>query len=435
MTISSSLNAGVSGLTANSTRLAAISDNIANSATNGYKRTEVDFASLVIAQRAGFYSAGGVRAEAFKDVAQAGSLISTSNSTDIAINGRGLLPTTNISGVTQTSAQRDLHLVPTGSFRPDENGFLTTVSGEYLLGWPADTNGNIGSVSRDTTSALQPVNVNVNQVTALPTTDIDLGINLPAEATDPSASGESLILPVEYYDELGRTETVTFTFVPDTSGATPSNSWTINITDSANADPTLVIGTLNIVFNETGANAGTPTTITPGAGVTYDAATGEITYSLDKGPITTSIGRVDQAGGLTQLAGPFSPFNVAQNGAPIGDLQSIEITEQGFLEAVYNTGFRRTLYQIPVADVPNLNGLTALNNQAYSISSESGDLFFWNAGEGPTGTVSGFSLLESATDIASELTSLIETQRAYSSNATIIRTVDEMLQETTNLKR
>jgi flagellar hook protein FlgE len=43
--------------------------------------------------------------------------------------------------------------------------------------------------------------------------------------------------------------------------------------------------------------------------------------------------------------------------------------------------------------------------------------------------------MESNTDIAAELTNLIETQRAYSSNATIVQTVDEMLQETTNLKR
>jgi flagellar hook protein FlgE len=43
--------------------------------------------------------------------------------------------------------------------------------------------------------------------------------------------------------------------------------------------------------------------------------------------------------------------------------------------------------------------------------------------------------MESNTDIAAELTSLIETQRAYSSNAKIVQTVDEMLQETTNLKR
>ncbi len=51
------------------------------------------------------------------------------------------------------------------------------------------------------------------------------------------------------------------------------------------------------------------------------------------------------------------------------------------------------------------------------------------------GEVAGFALQESATDIAAELTSLIQTQRAYSSNAKVIQTVDEMFQETTNIKR
>ena len=36
---------------------------------------------------------------------------------------------------------------------------------------------------------------------------------------------------------------------------------------------------------------------------------------------------------------------------------------------------------------------------------------------------------------AAELTDLIQTQRAYGSNAKVIQTVDEMLQETANLKR
>ena len=75
MTISSSLNAGVMGLNVNATRLATISDNIANSATNGYKRSEVDFASLVINQQSSAYSAGGVRAETFKVVNAQGALV------------------------------------------------------------------------------------------------------------------------------------------------------------------------------------------------------------------------------------------------------------------------------------------------------------------------------------------------------------------------
>jgi flagellar hook protein FlgE len=85
--------------------------------------------------------------------------------------------------------------------------------------------------------------------------------------------------------------------------------------------------------------------------------------------------------------------------------------------------------------VPNVNGLIALNDQTYQVSRDSGPFFLWNAGEGPTGSVVGFSREESATDVAAELTQLIQTQRAYSSNAKVIQTVDEMLQETTNIKR
>ena len=56
-------------------------------------------------------------------------------------------------------------------------------------------------------------------------------------------------------------------------------------------------------------------------------------------------------------------------------------------------------------------------------------------GFGPTGSIQGYSREGSKTDVAAELTSLIQTQRAYSSNAKVIQTVDEMLQETTNIKR
>ena len=147
------------------------------------------------------------------------------------------------------------------------------------------------------------------------------------------------------------------------------------------------------------------------------------------------IGTPNGTSGLTQLGTSFSPYNVTKDGSPVGDLQSVEVTPGGFVEAVYNTGFRRTIYQIPVAEVPNPNGMEALGGQAYTTSADSGDVYFWDAGDGPTGTYEGYALMESNTDVASELTSLIETQRAYSSNAKIIQTVDEMLQETTNLKR
>ena len=95
MSISSSLNAGVMGLNVNAARLATISDNIANSSTFGYKRSQVDFSSMVLQQRSSAYAAGGVRVDTFKDIAATGSLVSTGNATDIAVAGRGLFPVTD----------------------------------------------------------------------------------------------------------------------------------------------------------------------------------------------------------------------------------------------------------------------------------------------------------------------------------------------------
>lgn len=81
------------------------------------------------------------------------------------------------------------------------------------------------------------------------------------------------------------------------------------------------------------------------------------------------------------------------------------------------------------------HGLKASDSQTYEVSLESGGIFLWDAGTGPVGSTMGYSREGSTTDVATELTNLIQTQRAYSSNAKVIQTVDEMLQETTNLKR
>ncbi|KJS26235.1 MAG: flagellar hook protein FlgE [Hyphomonadaceae bacterium BRH_c29] len=434
MSISSSLNAGVMGLSVNSARLSTISDNIANSSTYGYKRSQVDFSSMVLKQRSSAYAAGGVRVQSYKDVSATGPLTSTGNATDIAVAGRGLIPVTNSGGIGAVPSERSLMMVPTGSFYTDQNGYLRTQSGMFLLGWPADSSGDIGNVSRNSGLNLEPVNIATSQFTASPTTSMELGINLPADATTAGGSGDPYSLPIEYFDNLGRAQTLTMEFTPVVPGSGSSNAWDVKFLDSA-GDPLTSIGDLNLVFDDTAANGGRIASATASGGVSYDAATGKLSMTLEHGPVSIFIGRPDDSAGITQLAGPYSPTAVTKDGAPLGDLASVEIDENGFLQAVYDTGLRRTLYQIPVGDVPNMNGLTALDGQAFSVSSSSGSLYLWDAGSGPVGTVSGYSLMESATDIAAELTDLIETQRAYSSNAKIVQTVDEMLQETTNLKR
>ncbi|MEQ8750408.1 MAG: flagellar hook-basal body complex protein, partial [Amphiplicatus sp.] len=430
MGLSSAMNAGVMGLSVNATKLSTISDNIANSETYGYKRVQTDFTNMVLEQTRGDYNAGGVRAATFKDVAAQGSLISTSNATDISVAGRGLLPTTNVAGLTSAPGDRPLMLTATGSFAPDENGYLRTSSGLFLMGWPADPDGNVTVPSRDSAMGLEPVQVSRNQFLAAPTTEMSLGVNLPASSTQAGADGAPFDLPVEYFDNLGRSQTLTITFTPTVPATGSSNEWTATVFDSA-GDPATPIATFTIAFDATAAQGGSIASVTPGGGAAWDAATGTVQVNVASGPIDIFVGEPGEGTALTQLSANFSPTGVTKNGAPIGSLSGVEINDSGMLEAIYDNGFRRTIYQIPVADVPNLNGLTALDNQAFAISQRSGDLYFWDAGSGPVGTTVGFSLMESTTDIANELTDLIQTQRAYSSNAKIIQTVDEMLQETT----
>jgi flagellar hook protein FlgE len=199
MTISSALNAGVAGLNANASRLASISDNIANSGTYGYKRAWTEFESLVLsgAQNAGSYSAGGVRANASRLIDERGSLVSTASALDLAVSGRGMLPV--MRSVNMGGSQGELLMTTTGAFRPDENGVLRTASGLVLLGWPANADGTIPVMPRDAMSGLSPVVVNTNQQAGDPTTAVRLGVNLPATATDESAPGDPLPLSVEYF--------------------------------------------------------------------------------------------------------------------------------------------------------------------------------------------------------------------------------------------
>ena len=107
----------------------------------------------------------------------------------------------------------------------------------------------------------------------------------------------------------------------------------------------------------------------------------------------------------------------------------------GYITSTYDTGFTRRIYQIPLVDVPNPNGLLSKSNQTYQVSPDSGSFFLWDAGSGPTGSIEGYAREGSTTDVAAELNSVIEPPRYYTSNAKVSQTVDEMLQETTNIKR
>ncbi len=432
MTISSSLNAGVAGLSANASKLATISDNIANSSTYGYKRAVADFHSMVIESGKGSYSAGGVRVTTQRLIDERGPLVSTSNATDLAVRGRGMLPVSDASAI-GGAGDLPFKLATTGSFRPDADGYLTTSSGLVLMGWAANPDGTVPTHPRDTIGGLEPVQINSNQFFGNPTTAIDLAVNLPATETEAGASGATQELSVEYFDNLGTSESLSITFVPTVPGIGASNEWTMILEDSASAGA--VVGEYTLTFDDTRGQGGRLLSVGDVSGGPYDPATGTVQVTVDGGPIDIDIGTLGDPGGLTQLSDAFAPVSISKDGSPVGNMTSVEVDANGNVHAYFDNGMSRLIYQVPLVDVPNPNGLLTQDHQSYTVTPDSGPFFLWDAGDGPTGDVVSFAREESSTDVAGELTQLIQTQRAYSSNAKVIQTVDEMLQETTNIKR
>jgi flagellar hook protein FlgE len=434
MTISSSLNAGVAGLNANANRLATISDNIANSSTYGYKRATSEFYSVVVhGDLSTAYSAGGVRSTSFRLIDEHGPLIGTSNPTDLAIDGRGFMAVTTIDAVNRGVGDLPISLTTTGSFKADADGILRTPTGQVLMGWPANPDGTLANYPRDTMKAMTPVKLDQNQYVSNPTTKLSLGANLPATATQAGANGQTYQMSVQYTGNLGTQETLLYVFTPSVPASGASNSWDMTIADSASGNA--VIAEYTVSFDSSQGSGGTLASVTTVSGSDYDPSTGVIPLAVAGGSVDLSIGAIGVTGGMTQLSQSFAPIGKATNGTPVARLVGVDIDDNGYLHANYDQGFSKVIYQIPVVDVPNPNGLASHSDQTYGLSADSGPFYLWDSGDGPTGKMVGYSQEQSTTDVTSELTTLITTQRAYSSNVKVIQTVDEMLQETANLKR
>ncbi|MDA5557598.1 flagellar hook protein FlgE [Shimia sp. MMG029] len=434
MSISSSLNAGVAGLSSNATRLAAISDNIANSATYGYRRVETDFQSMVTGSRGGKYTAGGVQASSRRIIDAGGSLIPTSNPTDLAVRGRGFLPVASANAIKAGNDNPQMMLATTGAFRADKEGYLVSEAGLALMGWPANADGTFPNVPRDSNTALRPIRMLTTELAGSPTTAVELGVNLPSTSTLAGATAGAEVLGIEYFGNLGQSEKLDVTFTPTVPASGSSNEWRMVIRDSASGNA--IVGDYTFTFNDARATAGTLASVTTNSGGAYDPATGKAMLTVGGGPIEIDLGLIGETGGMSQLGDTYAPLKVTKDGAPVGTMNEINVDGNGIVTAKYSSGVTRTIFKIPMVDVPNPNGLEIqLDFQTYVPSNESGSYFLWDAGSGPTGEILSFMREESATDVAGELTDMIKTQRAYSTNAKIVQTVDEMLQETTNIKR
>lgn len=484
MSINSALLAGVSGLTANSAALAAISQNIANVNTVGYKRSQGEFQTVVNSQSQGAgYSAGGVLATARHFTSQNGQLQRTSSATDLGIAGQGFFVVTEKAENLDPTDSR--LFTRAGAFRVDNLGYLKNTSGLYLQGWPVDANGNINTDPSDL-GRLRTINVGSVGGTAEATTRIQLNANLKssqaisAEATDAAATP----VGANAYDPATNSMAM---WNPETGdGVKPDFEVTVPVSDSKGGQRTLALSFLksttpNQWYAEIRAvPAGDVVT---GAGLTNGqlktglvaftqdgrldvdamAALGADALFADPANATLNFGASDgaapAAGGfnwaaglgidnqsiafdLTAAAGGLTQYDSASvvqatltNGTAFGNLSEVKIDEKGFVTAIFDNGVTRQIAQVALATFPSPDSLTEVSGNAFRVSQGSGTFNLKQAGTGGAGLIGASQLEASTVDLSTEFTGLITTQRAYSASSKIITTADEMLAELISIKR
>lgn len=231
MSLYGALFSGVSGLTAQSSAMGAISDNITNVSTIGYKGTTVNFQTLVTKQSSStFYSAGGVQSKPRQQTDVQGLLQASTSQTDIAVSGGGFF----VVNQSNTPGVSDPYLFTrAGSFVQDDQGYLKNVQGYYLQGWPTDAAGVVKPANSALTITNQNIistdyveSINLNRVggTAAATSTVSIGANLPASGTD-SEVGDTHKTDIEFFDSLGSANNMSVVY---TKSSVP-NQWDVAI--------------------------------------------------------------------------------------------------------------------------------------------------------------------------------------------------------------
>ena len=257
MSILGALQAGVSGLSAQSSAMGAVADNIANMNTIGYKNNNVSFSSLVTKQvSSNKYSSGGVQPHASQSIDAQGLLSSVSSTTSLAISGSGFFVVNSANNGSGTWAY-----TRAGDFTMDETGYLVNSGGYYIQGWslmPWDGNTEASTVDINgiiymkayKNAAGETVYINDNIVdannmqginlsniggTATPTTQIAFGANLPSG----SSIGDTHSVSTLIYDSLGNASNISLNYTK-----TAANAWGLSTTIPSGA------AAINLYTNE-----------------------------------------------------------------------------------------------------------------------------------------------------------------------------------------
>lgn len=436
MGLYSSMRTSASGMNAQSNRISSVADNIANSNTAGYKRSAVEFSTLVLAQGGADYQSGSVNSATQYYVSQQGAMLPTSRWSNAGIQGDGFFVVQDAGG--QTFFTR------AGSFVPTEgDGFLENAAGMRLMGYPL-SGGAIPPVVINGTAGLEQIRLSTLALASSPSTSGKYAANLPtnlgtggtatptvaANSPADNVAASTSSVPVKsmvVFDNLGNEVTLDIyaTRIPNAGASPVTDQWEITVFNAADrnsgasffpygASGSAPLSSVTASFNSTGNLVG---------GVTSASFTvpGGQAFTLDLSQVSAN-------------SAEYSP-EVSANGNAPSQVTSYEISEDGVLSAIYENGARVETYKIPLAKVPSPDKLIVQPGNTFSTSKESGDFQIGFANEGGRGEFVGGALEQSNVDLANELTNMIEAQRNYTANSKVFQTSAELMDVLVNLQR
>jgi len=432
---------GVTGLQTHQRRMDVIAANIANVNTPGYRAARALFQDLFSQTLEGgrgpvdgFGGSNpvqiglGVQLGTVDTIHTQGSLQTTGNNSDLAIQGTGFFVLSDGSSLYYT---RD------GSFTLNALGqLIDPATGMRVQGYLADETGevNVSAVPTD-------LEVPVGGTSIVRATErVMVRGNLDSRAV----AGDTVQRRVNVFDSLGtpRELLTTFEKIPQVNvGGTNYNAWSyiVEYTNSDTPPGTTQVGEGVVLFDEEG-NYFDEGTLVGGVFTARPAGTPEVSVplaafgALDSYPDTPFEFEINFSS-VTELASDSDATVTNQDGFARGTLESFNIARDGTINGVFSNGLTRVIGQIALASFANVGGLERDGSNLFRDTPASGTPQIGLPNTGGRGQVSGGVLEGSNVDLGTEFSNMIVTQRGFQANARTITTADTLLQETVNLVR
>jgi flagellar hook protein FlgE len=426
MSLISSLYTGTTGLEVNTQELAIVGDNIANANTVGFKATRAAFNDQLTQTLLGSGQIGsGSRLQLAQQIFTQGTLTSTFNATDMALQGNGLFQVTGThNGVTGSFFTR------AGQFSIDKDGYLANLEGLRVQGYQVDSTGGV-------TGKIGDLALGGAAATPKATTNLTIKANLNSTAEvkagfDPVVAGttSNFSTAMTIFDTLGTAHQVSVYFVHTGGG-----NWDWHaLADgagiqggTAGTPSEIASGTLAFDTNGALSDAQQTTNFNP------NGATSPQTLNFNFGDPTGAGG--SGLGGITSFSSDSAVSFASQDGWTAGQISGVKTQTDGTIIGAFTNGQSRVLGRVAVANFAAADRLGRVGGNLFVETQESGNPSLGTAGTGGRGAITGGSLEQSNVDMASEFVKMIEAQRNYQANARTVTTADQLLQELIQIKR